>query len=105
MTRASPAELASLLRSKRPPAVARPAPSRIYWDIGVRGDTGPTNHTGGTLAPMWSVLSSGDYTGGGSNNSSTAPPVVNQYCNGSRGQARQRRASPTGWLFQTWAGG
>jgi hypothetical protein len=55
-----------------------------YWDIGVRGDTGPTNHSGGTLTPFWSVLSSGDYTGAGSNNSSTAPPVVSQYCNGSR---------------------
>jgi hypothetical protein len=55
-----------------------------YWDLGVRGDTGPTNHTGGTLFPAWSVLSSGDYTGGGSSNSATAPPVVSQYCNGSR---------------------
>lgn len=28
------------------------------WDIGVRGDTGPTNHgTGVTLAPIYSVLS------------------------------------------------
>src|SRR5215831_6276199 len=60
-----------------------------YWDLGVRGDTGPTNHhtIGGvtaTLFPAWSVLSSGNYTGGGSSNSSTAPPVVSQYCNGSR---------------------
>ena len=51
-----------------------------YWDIGVRGDTGPTNHptiAGVTyeLNPAWSVLSSGDYTGGGSSNSGTAPPV------------------------------
>jgi hypothetical protein len=55
-----------------------------YWDLGVRGDTGPTNHTGGTLTPFYSVLSSGDYTGTGSTNSATAPPVVSQYCNGSR---------------------
>ena len=28
-----------------------------YWDIGVRGDTGPSNHASGvTLAPMYSVL-------------------------------------------------
>jgi hypothetical protein len=52
-----------------------------YWDIGVRGDTGPTNHTGGTLTPTNSVLSSGGY---GGTNSTTAPPVVSQYCNGSR---------------------
>ena len=52
-----------------------------YWDIGVRGDTGPTNHTGGTLTPTWSVLSSGGY---GGTNSTAAPPVVAQYCNGSR---------------------
>jgi hypothetical protein len=51
-----------------------------YWDIGMRGDTGPTNHTGGTLTPTNSVLSSGGYAG----NSTTAPPVTRQYCNGSR---------------------
>jgi len=54
-----------------------------YWDIGVRGDTGPTDHTGGTLHPTYSVLTS--TTGyGGANNSASAPPVVSQYCNGSR---------------------
>ena len=47
----------------------------------MRGDTGPTNHTGGTLTPTYSVLSSGSY---GGTNSTTAPPVVSQYCNGSR---------------------
>jgi len=53
-----------------------------YWDLGVRGDTGPTNHTGGMLTPMWSVISSGSgYPG---NNSNAAPPVVHQFCNGSR---------------------
>jgi hypothetical protein len=55
-----------------------------YWDIGVRGDTGPTNHSSGlTLAPMNSVLTdAGDYPGG--NNSASNPTVVSQYCNGSR---------------------
>jgi hypothetical protein len=57
-----------------------------YWDIGVRGDTGPTNHsgTGITLAPVSSVLT--DLTGGygGNHNSSSNPAVVQQYCNGSR---------------------
>jgi hypothetical protein len=52
-----------------------------YWDLGVRGDTGPTNHTGGALTPTYSVLSSGGY---GGTNSTTTPPVVSQYCNGSR---------------------
>jgi hypothetical protein len=56
-------------------------PTGSYWDIGVRGDTGPTNHTGGTLTPTFSLLSSGSY---GGTNSTTAPPVVSQYCNGSR---------------------
>jgi hypothetical protein len=50
-----------------------------YWDIGVRGDSGPSVHT--VLTPSYSVLSSGAY---GGTNSTTAPPVVAQYCNGSR---------------------
>jgi len=54
-----------------------------YWDIGVRGNTGPGNHTGGTLHPTFSVLSSGGYAGS-NNNSGTTPPVISQYCNGSR---------------------
>ncbi len=55
-----------------------------YWDIGVRGDTGPANHgSGTTLAPVYSVLSStAGYTGTG--DSATNPRVVQQYCNGSR---------------------
>ena len=33
--------------------------SASYWDIGVRGDTGPTNHASGlTLAPAYSFLTS-----------------------------------------------
>jgi len=32
------------------------ASANQYWDIGVRGDTGPTNHSSGvTLNPRWSV--------------------------------------------------
>ena len=55
-----------------------------FWDIGVRGDTAVNSAAAGNprLAPMWSVLSSGNYT---SNNNSTAnPTVISQYCNGSR---------------------
>src|SRR5213076_1694381 len=58
-------------------------PSGSYWDIGVRGDTGPTNHSGGLLAPRYSILT--NITGyGGSNNSQSNPSVVSQYCDGSR---------------------
>jgi hypothetical protein len=59
-------------------------PATSYWDIGVRGDTGPTNHTGGTLTPTNSFISSGGYAGNNNNSNPTAIPVVNQYCNGSR---------------------
>jgi len=57
-----------------------------YWDIGVRGDTGPTNHTGGTLSPTYSFLTSlpAPYNSAGVHNSSADPAVVSQYCNGSR---------------------
>ncbi|MBV9144873.1 MAG: IPT/TIG domain-containing protein, partial [Acidobacteria bacterium] len=55
-----------------------------YWDIGVRGDTGPSNHSSGlTLAPNYSVLTdAADYPG--ANNLGSDPSVVSQYCNGSR---------------------
>ncbi len=53
-----------------------------YWDLGVRGDRSPTDHTGGiTLNPTYSIISSGGYT---SNNSTTAPGFVKPYCDGSR---------------------
>ena len=60
------------------------APS--YWDIGVRGDVGPGDHTSGlTLAPSYSVLTNASEAGNGSNNLlATDPTVVSQYCNGSR---------------------
>jgi hypothetical protein len=60
-----------------------------YWDIGVRGDTGPSNHASGlTLNPEWSVLTdAADYPGTAGNpsfNTASNPTVVAQYCNGSR---------------------
>jgi hypothetical protein len=58
-----------------------------YWDIGVRGDTGPTNHSSGfTLAPTYSILTPGStgYSASGSNNLTSNPNVVSQYCDGSR---------------------
>jgi hypothetical protein len=55
-----------------------------FWDIGVRGDTGPTGHGSGfTLNPRWSVLSP-NATGYYSNNLLINPEVQSQYCNGSR---------------------
>jgi hypothetical protein len=55
-----------------------------YWDIGVRGDTGPSNHGSGViLAPTYSVLTdAGDYPG--LNNIATNPNFASQYCDGSR---------------------
>jgi hypothetical protein len=55
-----------------------------YWDIGVRGDTGPSNHASGfTLNPMYSLLDDpSDYSSG--SNLGSNPLIVSQYCNGSR---------------------
>jgi len=60
-----------------------------YWDIGVRGDTGPANHASTvTLAPQASILTSiAGYPGGATGfraNLASNPAVVSQYCNGSR---------------------
>src|SRR5262249_9748981 len=57
-----------------------------YWDIGVRGDTGPANHGSGvTLNPEYSVLTS--ITGDNAvaqPNTQANPALLSQYCNGSR---------------------
>jgi len=55
-----------------------------YWDVGVRGDTGPSNHHSGfTLNPTWSVLDDpADYPS--ANNFGSNPAFGHQYCNGSR---------------------
>lgn len=57
-----------------------------YWDLGVRGDTGPGNHGSGfTLAPTYSALTNVSEAGTGSHNLlATNPNVVSEYCNGSR---------------------
>jgi hypothetical protein len=57
-----------------------------YWDIGVRGDTGPTNHSSTvTLAPSYSVLTNiTGYNAVALHNAASNPTVVSQYCNGSR---------------------
>jgi hypothetical protein len=56
-----------------------------YWDIGVRGDTGPTNHSSGvTLAPIYSVLTSTTGYANSLNNTTSNPNFASQYCDGSR---------------------
>jgi hypothetical protein len=58
-----------------------------YWDIGVRGDTGPGQYAfpGLELAPTYSALTNASENGYGSNNLTAANPAfVSQYCNGSR---------------------
>ncbi|HVO61600.1 MAG TPA: Ig-like domain-containing protein [Terriglobales bacterium] len=62
---------------------ACPTPAS-YWDVGVRGDLGPNDHSSGvTLAPTYSVLTdASDYAS--LNNTGSDPTVKSQYCNGSR---------------------
>jgi hypothetical protein len=56
-----------------------------FWDVGVRGDTGPTNHGSGvTLTASDSVLSAGGSSVLGSGNSTGNPNFVSFYCDGSR---------------------
>ena len=57
-----------------------------YWDIGVRGDTGPANHSSTvTLSPTYSILTNiSGYNSTAAHNSASNPAVVSQYCNGSR---------------------
>jgi hypothetical protein len=70
-------------------ACVTPNAAPNYWDLGVRGDTGPANHNSGlTLVPEASIITNiAGYTGGGTGfraNSASNPTVVSQYCNGSR---------------------
>jgi Abnormal spindle-like microcephaly-assoc'd, ASPM-SPD-2-Hydin len=68
-----------------------------YWDIGVRGDLKPGDHTSGvTLAPSYSTLTSAVENGTGSNNEAAINPgVASQYCDGSR--------QPPEWGQSGWA--
>ncbi len=65
-------------------------PATNYWDLGLRGDHGATNHASGfTFSPQSSVLTSiAGYPGGAAgfkvNTASFTPGVVKQYCNGSK---------------------
>ncbi len=55
-----------------------------YWDIGVRGDTSPSQHSSGfTLNPVYNVLTdASDYSG--KHDLGSNPLVARQYCDGSR---------------------
>ena len=55
-----------------------------YWDIGVRGDTGPGTHSSGVkLNPLFTVLTApADYTSTGLQTGN--PNLVSPYCNGAR---------------------
>jgi hypothetical protein len=56
-----------------------------YWDIGVRGDTGPGNHASGfTVKPTYSLLTNASETPSGLNDLNMNPTIASQYCNGSR---------------------
>ena len=59
-------------------------PGVSYWDLGIRGDTGPSNHSSGfSFSPTYSVLDDpADYSTG--HNLGSNPSLVSQYCNGSR---------------------
>ena len=78
--------LVSLLPTLNQAVTGQCAAGASYWDVGVRDDTGPTNHNGGaTLSLRNSILTSlaGGYTGNG-NRAPSSSPVNAQYCNGSR---------------------
>src|SRR5258708_5489118 len=59
--------------------------ARSYWNIGVRGDTGPTNHSSTfTLSASDSVLTPGGSAVTGSGNVGGNPNFISQYCDGAR---------------------
>ena len=70
-----------------------------YWDIGVRGDTGPTNHSSGvTLRATDSVLTPGASAVLASGNSTADPRFLSQYCDGSRTAPETPGLLAAGWL-------
>ncbi len=90
-------KLVSLFNASFNGAAATPAPvqstwgqcgAASYWDIGVRGDTGPSNHSSGfRLTPTYTVLDDPNDYGGGfgaAHNTTFSSSFTAQYCNGSR---------------------
>ena len=69
-----------------------------YWDIGVRGDTGPANHASGvTLRATDSVLTPGGSSVLSAGNSTGAPNFISQYCDGSRVSPETPGLAAAGW--------
>ena len=73
-----------------------------YWDIGVRGDSDPSHHQGGTLAPQYTFLSSLDsvYSAASSHNvggSAALTALTQLYCDGSRVPPEAKSAGFSGW--------
>ncbi|PYT76704.1 MAG: hypothetical protein DMG40_25610 [Acidobacteria bacterium] len=70
-----------------------------YWDIAVRGDTGPTNHSSGvTLRATDSVLTPGASAVLASGNSTADPRFLSQYCDGSRTAPETPGLLAAGWV-------
>ena len=70
-----------------------------YWDIGVRGDTGPTNHNSTvTLRATDSVLTPGGSAVLAAGNSTAEPRFLSQYCDGSRTAPETPGLAAAGWL-------
>jgi hypothetical protein len=70
-------------------ACVAPPSATSYWDIGLRGDHGPADHSSGvTFQPRASIMTNAANYSGGNNsfraNSGADPTVVHQYCNGSK---------------------
>src|SRR4029077_9104085 len=70
-----------------------------YWDVGVRGDTGPNNHAvaAWTIARSGSVLTPGGSSGPGGGNSKGNPNFVSSYCDGSRTPPETPGLLAMGW--------
>ena len=74
-----------------------------YWDLGIRGDNRPGNHSsGGILSPNYSVLTNGSgplaENGNGTNDLLAPGFAVNSpYCNGSRLPVEAGLAGVNGW--------
>jgi len=70
-----------------------------YWDIGVRGDTAPNNHAGGTLAPQYSFIDNAAalYGAASAHNNGNSPSLTTLYCNGSRVPPEAANGSFSGW--------
>ena len=69
-------------------------PAAGYWDIGARGDTGPTNHSSGITLPLTYSDTTAAYAGTG--NITANPGVTHQYCNGSRIPPEYAAVCPAG---------